>query len=169
MFHASGNVKVDQFILLTCHVFPDTHSETVRRYEASLHGGVSSDWVLKFLPRLKIRIENAVDYALDHHVRKHIVCRWYQVGVSQKQQDRLMWEFTRFLRFCVEWPAAFGFWHGGKVADVQEIQKYLWENLVFHNYGLQVELQALPPLLQDLRNPVPDMFWGDFGWLYALL
>lgn len=34
---------------------------------------------------------------------------------------------------------------------------------------LQVELQAVPPLLQDFRNPVSHMLGGDFRRLYALL
>lgn len=34
---------------------------------------------------------------------------------------------------------------------------------------LQVELQAMSPLLQDLGNPVSHMLRGDLGWLYGLL
>lgn len=38
-------------------------------------------------------------------------------------------------------PAALCFWHRGKVADVQEIQEYLWKNPIFHNYGLARQKQ----------------------------
>lgn len=34
---------------------------------------------------------------------------------------------------------------------------------------LQVELQAVPPLLQDFGNPVSDVFRWDLRWFYALL
>lgn len=34
---------------------------------------------------------------------------------------------------------------------------------------LQVELQAMPPLLQDSGNPVSDMFGRHLRRLYALL
>lgn len=56
-----------------------------------------------------------------------------------------------------------------EVADVQEIQEYLWKNPIFHNYSLQVEFQPMPPLLQDFGNPVSNMFRRDLRWLYALL
>lgn len=55
------------------------------------------------------------------------------------------------------------------MADVQEIQEYLWKNPIFHNYSLQVELQTQPPLLKDFGNPVSDMFGRDLRRLYALL
>ena len=44
------------------------------------------------------------------------------------------------------------------VGGVQVCQEYL-----------QVELQTLPPLLQDFGNPVSYMFRRDLRWLYALL
>lgn len=55
------------------------------------------------------------------------------------------------------------------MADVQEIQEYLWKNPIFHNYSLQVELQTQPPLLEDFGNPVSDVLGRDLGRLYALL
>lgn len=121
------------------------------------------------LPWLKIWVENSMYHTFDHNVWEWIVSRRQQVGVSQKQQDRLMWKFTWFLWFCIKWPTAFCFWHWRKMADIQEIQEYLWENSIFHNYSLQVELQTMSPLLQDFGNPVSNMFGGDLRWLYALL
>lgn len=48
------------------------------------------------------------------------------------------------------------------MADIEEIQEYLWKNLIFHDYSLEVELESLSPLLKNLRHPVPHMLRRDF-------
>lgn len=119
------------------------------------------------LPCLKIREEDSVHHTFDHNIGKGIVCRGQQVWISQVHHDWLMRQLTRFQWFCVEGAAAFCFWHWRKMADVEEIQEYLWEDLIFHNYSLQVELQALSSLLQNFGDPVSDMFRRDFRGFYA--
>lgn len=121
------------------------------------------------LPQLKIWVKDAMYHTFNHDIWICIVSWRKQVGVSQKQHNWLVCKFTRSLRFCIKRPIAFCFWYWGTMADIQEIQEYLWENLTFHNYGLQVELQTLPPLLQDFWDPVSDMFWRYFRWFYAFL
>lgn len=48
------------------------------------------------------------------------------------------------------------------MADIEEIQEYLWKNLIFHEHSLEVELESMSPLIENLGNPVPHMLRRDF-------
>lgn len=161
-------VFVAQCYVLTCYLLSDAH-QMVCECKASISSDTPSDVAPEALPRLKIWVENSMYHTFNHNIWKCIMCWWQQIGVSEEQHDGLVWKFTWLLWFCIKWPTTFCFWHRRKMAYIQEIQEYLWKDLIFHNYSLQVELQTMPPLLQDFGNPVPNMLRRDLRRFYAFL
>lgn len=65
-------------------------------------------------------------------------------------------------------PTALCFRHWRKVADIQEIQEYLWKSLVFHNYSLtkQTKQKQIAMCVQSSGPELHDFFfcswWLDF-------
>lgn len=62
---------------------------------------------------------------------------WEQNSATNKRHHKLLSIFNLKPACSSNSPAAFRFWHWRKMADVEEIQEYLWEDLIFHNYSLR--------------------------------
>lgn len=49
-------------------------------------------------------------------------------------------------------PTTLSFWQWREMADIEEIQEYLWKNLIFHDYSLHTHAQKNQMVIPEYRK-----------------